>query len=74
MKNWNTPDVEELAFELTAGCNGNTPSASDNQYKKKTNQCECGHNTNFALDPACSDCGSDYGYEDGDDYTDNCSL
>lgn len=74
MKNWNTPEVEELAFELTAGCNGNTPQASDNQYKKKTQHCECGHNTNFAVDSNCSDCGGTYGYEGEDDSTDAGSL
>lgn len=56
MKTWNTPVVEELAFEMTA-CNGNTPDASDKNYKKKTQHCECGHNTNFKFDPSCPDCG-----------------
>lgn len=72
MKKWNMPEVEELSFALTAGCNGNTPKASDKNYKKKTQQCECGHNTNFQFDPTCPDCGN--GYEGDDDATDNTSL
>lgn len=65
MNKWTNPEVEELSLSLTAGCNGNTPHASDNQYKQKTNQCECGHNTNFAFEVGCPDCG----YEGDDDYT-----
>ena len=67
MKKWNDAEVVELSLSSTAKCNGNTPEASDNQYKKKTNHCECGHNTNFFLDPSCPDCGydGDYDYTNG---------
>lgn len=58
MKKWNAPEMVELAIENTANrCNGETPTTgATHKYKTKTNQCECGHNTNFAFDVAC-DCG-----------------
>lgn len=57
MKKWNTPEMVELAIEYTEnnGCNGETPDASHVNYKKKTNQCECGHNTNFMFNRDCAD-------------------
>ncbi len=48
MKTWNSPVVDELTVASTEE-SGNTPTASDKNYKAKTNQCECTHNTNFAF-------------------------
>lgn len=70
MKKWNMAELEELSLTLTADCNGNTPQASDKNYKQKTQHCECGHNTNFAFEVGCPDCG----YEGEDDATDAASL
>ena len=57
MKNWNTPEMLELAIECTSRT---TAQTNNKHYKTKTQQCECGHNTNFAFDMDCS-CG---GYGD----------
>lgn len=56
MKKWNAPEVVELDITCTAGGkgNGNTPDASDVNYKAKNQQCECNHNTNFAFQSWCN--------------------